>query len=87
MRWYKVKDKNVYLGYITSKSTGLWIYYDSTLERINQIELTAKLYNEDDVKASKDYIKPSTEVINKIWKHIIHHPNWDKMLIRRVFNI
>ena len=87
MRWYRVKDKNIYLGYITSKSTGLWIYYDSTLERINHIELTAKLYDEDNIIASNGYVKPSADIIDKIWKHIINHPSWGKMIIKKAFNI
>lgn len=85
MNWYKAKDQDTYLAYLSNKGAGLWVHYNPASERIDQIEFTNKLYDENKIKNMKGYVKPSSSIIDEIWKQIIEHTSWDKMLISQIF--
>lgn len=85
MECFRKKDSNTYIIYIDARGSGIWIDFYQDTGKINEIEFTNKLYSQDRIEKSSEYETPKKQTIETIWKEIILHKEWDKMIISQIF--
>ena len=85
MTWYKSATNNTYMIYLSPNGIGIYLEFSQSIGKITQLFVTSKLFSIEKVENSEGYFKPNEAVINKIWKQIVEHPSWDKMLIEQIF--
>lgn len=71
--------------YLTPNGIGVYLELDPSTDKIAQLFITDKLFSMKRVENIQGYSKPNKATIDKIWKQIVEHPSWDKMLIEQIF--